>query len=299
MVLRMSPASSKAADESQAKPPLRPFLKWVGGKARLLPTILPYVPARFENYHEPFLGGGAMFFAVRDRFAGSAYLHDQNKRLANTWQMVQQDPAAVLDAMTYFHENDSKDFYLSQRLSPPEPLAERAAWFIYLNQTSWNGLWRVNRRDQFNVPWGDRPFRGIPEDTLHRVSDALIGASITADDFRVTLEKPQQGDFVYLDPPYIRLEATAGHWQTAKFDFYTVERFREHDLVELAKMCAELTERGVTWLMSNRDTEMVRDLFPDNQIVRFTARRSVAAQNRRDVEAADSPEALVIGGRKR
>lgn len=292
--MNLAPSDTPAG--SGASLPLRPFLKWVGGKARLLPTILPYVPTRFENYHEPFVGGGAMFFAIRDRFQGSAYLHDQNKRLANTWQMVQQDPAAVLEAMAYFHENDSKEFYLSQRRTPPESLAARAAWFIYLNQTSWNGLWRVNQQDQFNVPWGDRPFRGIAEDTLHRVSDALIGASITADDFRVSLEKPQQGDFVYLDPPYIRLGGTAGHWQTAKFDFYTVERFREHDLVKLAKMCDALTDRGVNWLMSNRDTEMVRDLFPRNEIVRFTARRSVAAQNRRDIEAVNSPEALIVGG---
>ncbi|MGL5830220.1 MAG: DNA adenine methylase [Angustibacter sp.] len=295
----MSSASQNVTGGPNAGPALRPFLKWVGGKARLLPTILPYVPATFENYHEPFLGGGAMFFAIRDRFQGTAHLHDQNKHLASTWQMVQQDPDAVLDAMEYFHQHDSKEFYLAQRQSPPESLAGRAAWFIYLNQTSWNGLWRVNRRDQFNVPWGDRPFRGVPAKTLRQVSDALIGASITADDFRVTLEKPCEGDFVYLDPPYIRLEAAAGHWQTAKFDFYTVERFREHDLAELATMCGELTERGVDWLMSNRDTQMVRDLFPNNEIVRFTTRRSVAAQNRRDVAAPDSPEALIIGGPRR
>jgi DNA adenine methylase len=299
MVPHVSIASSNVADRPNPRRTLRPFLKWVGGKARLLPTILPYVPASFENYHEPFLGGGAMFFAVRDRFTGSAHLHDQNKHLANTWQMVQQDPRAVLEAMEYFHEHDSKDFYLAQRQCPPESLAGRAAWFIYLNQTSWNGLWRVNRKDQFNVPWGDRPFRGIPEELLHRVSDSLIGASITADDFRVTLEKPQEGDFVYLDPPYIRLQAAAGHWQTAKFDFYTVERFKVQDLVELAKKCEELTDRGVSWLMSNRDTEMVRDLFPHDEVVRFTTRRALAAQNRRDIEAVDSPEALIIGGPKR
>lgn len=295
----MTPASTSVADGSPPAPAMRPFLKWVGGKSRLLPTLLRYVPATFENYHEPFLGGGAMFFAVRNRFSGSAHIHDQNKHLANTWQMVQRDPAAVLAAMKYFHEHDSKDFYLSQRQCPPKSLAGRAAWFIYLNQTSWNGLWRVNRQDQFNVPWGDRPFRGIPEETLHLVSDALIGASITADDFRVTLEKPQEGDFVYLDPPYIRLQAAAGHWQTAKFDFYTVQRFRAGDLVELAMLCEDLTERGVSWLMSNRDTEMVRDLFPNNEIVRFTARRAVAAQNRRDIEAADSPECLIVGAPKR
>ena len=275
-----------------ASQPLRPFLKWVGGKGRLLSRILPHVPDRFENYHEPFLGGGAMFFAVRDRIAGTAHLHDRNEPLTNCWQMVQQDPDAVLHATAHFKAHDSKDFYLAQRKLEPATLAARAAWFIYLNQTSWNGLWRVNQRGEFNVPWGDRPFRGVDEDTLHRVSDALIGASITTDDFRITLGKPQAGDFVYLDPPYIRISLTS------KFDFYHESRFRTEDLEDLADMCHELTARGVHWVMSNRDTEQVRDLFPDNEIHRFTARRSLAAQNRRDIEATASPEALILGGPK-
>ena len=268
---------------------LRPFLKWAGGKGRLLTRILPYVPQQIENYHEPFLGGGAMFFALSDRISGTAHLHDVNRQLINCWQMVQHDPSAILAAMAYFQENDGKEFYLSQRRAEPATLAARAAWFIYLNQTSWNGLWRVNRQGQFNVPWGDRPFRGVDEETLHRVSDALIGASITTEDFRVTMAKPQPGDFVYLDPPYIRISLTS------KFDFYHESRFRSSDLEELAALCHQLTERGVRWIMSNRDTEEVHDLFPDNEIVRFTARRSVAAQNRRDIEATASPEALILG----
>lgn len=270
-------------------PPLRPFLKWAGGKTRLLTRILPYVPDRFENYHEPFLGGGAMFFAVRSRMTGSANLHDLNDRLVNVWRTVQQDPAGLFEAMAYYRANDSKDFYYEQRQAEPATLAGQAAWFIYVNQTSWNGLWRVNKWGQFNVPWGDRPFRGIDSDTLHRISDALIGASITHDDFRVTLEKPQPGDFVYLDPPYLPIS------DTSKFYLYTEKRFRAPDLAELATLCQALTERGVHWVMSNRDTEQVRDLFSGHEIVRFTARRSVAAQNRRDVEKTDSPEALILG----
>lgn len=272
-----------------AQPP-RPFLKWAGGKTRLLARILPHVPDAFENYHEPFLGGGAMFFAVRDRMRGTAHLHDLNEVLATVWRCVQQDPAGLLDAMQYYRTNDSEAFYYSQRQAVPETLVGQAAWFLYVNQTSWNGLWRVNKWGQFNVPWGARGFRGIEEDVLCRVSDALIGATITADDFRITLEKPQAGDFVYLDPPYLPIS------DTSKFYLYTERRFRAPDLAELADMCHNLTERGVRWVMSNRDTDTVRDLFPDNEIVRFTTRRSVAAQNRRDVEQANSPEVLVLGG---
>ena len=157
-----------APEPDSPLPPLRPFLKWAGGKGRLLTRILPYVPPSFDNYHEPFLGGGAMFFAVRDRMTGTAHLHDLNDKLTNVWQQVQQDPAAVLTALVYYKANDSKDFYYEQRTAEPCTLTGQAAWFIYLNQTSWNGLWRVNRWGQYNVPWGDRAFRGIDEDTLHR-----------------------------------------------------------------------------------------------------------------------------------
>ncbi len=279
-----------AAPTDVSAPPLRPFLKWAGGKTRLLGKILPHVPAEFDDYHEPFLGGGAMFWAIRDRIAGAPHLHDLNEILITVWRTVQQDPAGLLAALDYYKSNDSKDFYYSQRQAVPESLVGQAAWFLYVNQTAWNGLWRVNKWGQFNVPWGDRPFRGFDEDTLHRLSDALIGATITNDDFRVTLEKPKAGDFVYLDPPYLPIS------DTSKFYLYTEKRFRAPDLAELAALCHQLTERGVRWVMSNRDTEQVRDLFPDNEIVRFTTRRSVAAQNRRDVEQADSPEAIILGG---
>jgi DNA adenine methylase len=270
--------------------PLRPFLKWAGGKTRLLPRILPHIPKRFVNYHEPFLGGGAMFFAVRDRFQGTAHLHDLNDKLVNVWRTVQQDPAGLLDALAYYQAHDSEKFFYAQRKVEPSTLAGQAAWFLYVNQTAWNGLWRVNKWGQFNVPWGDRPFRGIDEDTLYRLGDALIGATITSDDFRVTLERPQAGDFVYLDPPYLPIS------DTSKFDLYTERRFRAPDLAELAALCRSMSQRGVCWIMSNRDTQQVRDLFPCHEIVRFTTRRCVAAQNRRDVERADSPEALILGG---
>lgn len=277
------------ATSPTALPQLRPFLKWAGGKTRLLSRILPHVPATFDNYHEPFLGGGAMFFAIRDRMHGTAHLHDLNEILASVWQRVQEDPAGLYAELDWYRERDSKEFYYEQRTAEPRTLLGRSARFIYLNQTAWNGLWRVNKGGVFNVPWGDRPFRGIDEETLFRLSDALIGATITNLDFRITLEKPKAGDFVYLDPPYLPIS------DTSKFYLYTEKRFRAPDLEELARLCHDMTERGVHWVMSNRDTAQVRDLFPNNEIVRFTTRRSVAAQNRRDVEAQDSPEAIIIG----
>ncbi|HRD11581.1 MAG TPA: Dam family site-specific DNA-(adenine-N6)-methyltransferase [Mycobacterium sp.] len=282
------------APELHVSPPtLRPFLKWAGGKGRLLARILPYVPSSFANYHEPFLGGGAMFFAVRGRVIGRAYLHDLNEALINVWQQIQQAPEPLYEAIEWYHERDSKEFYYEQRTADPTTRTQQAARFIYLNQTAWNGLWRVNKFGQFNVPWGDRPFRGIELETLLRTSDALAGTTITNSDFRDSLAKAEVGDFVYLDPPYLPIS------DTSKFYLYTEKRFRAPDLAELAGLCHELTERGVHWIMSNRDTPQVRELFPDCEMTRFTTRRSVAAQNRRSVEASDSPEVLIVGRRAR
>lgn len=269
--------------------PLRPFIKWAGGKTRLLKRLLPHVPERFKGYHEPFLGGGAMYFAVRDRASGYAHLTDLNEDLINAWAAVRNHDKDLQRLLRRYKSRDSKDFYYEQRpLQPTDPL-ERAARFIYLNQTSWNGLWRVNRWGEFNVPWGQRPFRGLASADLLTYRAALQRSHIHLADFRDALDRPKKGDFVYLDPPYLPLS------DTSKFFLYTEKRFREPDLRELASCCEDLTRRGVGWMLSNRDTPLVRELFDHARIIGLTTRRSVAAQNHRDVEAVDSPEVIVLG----
>jgi len=267
----------------------RPFLKWAGGKTRLLGRILPHVPARFSDYHEPFLGGGAVFFAVQDRFNGVAHLADLNEELIHAWIAVRDHADELQQALRVYEQNDSKEFYLGVRTDNPVGLVPRAARFIYLNQTSWNGLWRVNRWGQFNVPWGDREFRGLSNLTLASLDWSLARAEVRCEDFREALARPQRGDFVYLDPPYLPIS------DTSKFYLYTEKRFRKPDLVELALLCEALSARGVSWIMSNRDTPLVRELFGSFDIIRLTTKRSVAAQNKRDVEARESPEVVVVG----
>jgi DNA adenine methylase len=270
-------------------PPVRPFLRWAGGKSRLLAKILPYVPRKFNRYYEPFLGGGAMFFAVGQRAAKGCTLADLNDELVNAWTVVRDNPEQFLRALKLYTGKDSEsEYYKIRKANPKEPI-QRAARFFYLNQTAWNSLWRVNRWGVFNVPWGDRPFRGIRLDELNQVSSALQNVEIANQDFRESLSYPTKGDFVYLDPPYLPVS------DTSKFSGYTERRFRKDDLAELAELCRELSKRNVAWVMSNRDTARVHDLFSFAQIERLTARRSVSAQNRRDVEPANSPEAIIIG----
>jgi DNA adenine methylase len=269
----------------------RPFLKWAGGKTRLLSTILPHVPATFADYHEPFLGAGSVFFAVHRRATGRCHLSDLNTELVNAWHAVQRRPAELLAALgEYSGLNSEKEYYAVRDSAWPEDEIGRAARFIYLNQTAWNGLWRVNKWGVFNVPWGARPFRGLDPDDVHAVAQVLRKADVAEMDFRDVLQRPKRGDFVYLDPPYLPVS------DTSKFHGYTERRFRAPDLAELADICRGLTRRGVRWLMSNRDTPRVRDLFSHARIVRFTTRRSVAAQNKRDIEPVASPEVLVVGG---
>lgn len=268
----------------------RPFLKWAGGKTRLLRRLLPYVPETIGDYYEPFVGGGAVFFAIHDRVANRSRLSDLNAELVNTWRVVRDSPFELLEAIATLRTADSREFYYEMRSGPSsdDPI-DRAAWFVYLNQTAWNGLWRVNRRGEFNVPWGARSFRGMTAKQLLGLRVALSGTDLAVEDFREAMTTAKAGDFVYLDPPYLPLS------DTSKFYFYTERRFRAPDLTALAGACADLTARGVAWVMSNRDTPLVRELFASAEIVSLTARRSVAAQNRRDVEAIASPEVIVVG----
>ena len=271
--------------------PTKPFIKWAGGKTRLLPSLIPYVPEQFNDYHEPFLGGGAMFFNTAHRRAGLAYLSDLSDELVNAWQVVREQGSLLGRELKPYLEQDSEEFYYSLRPLQPQDPIERACRFLYLNQTSWNGLWRVNRWGEFNVPWGKRPFRGYSSELLDSYSAILETVQIELLDFRHALDRVKEGDFVYLDPPYLPLS------ETSKFFLYTEKRFRAPDLQELAQLCEALTQRGAHWLLSNRDTPLVRELFDHAEIIGLTTKRSVAAQNRRDVEPTNSAEVMIRGPR--
>jgi DNA adenine methylase len=270
--------------------PTKPFIKWAGGKTRLLPRLLPHFPESFHAYHEPFLGGGASFFAAGARRTGGAYLSDLSEELVNAWQVVREHGGRLSRELKPYHESDSEEFYYSLRPLQPQDPVDRACRFLYLNQTSWNGLWRVNRWGEFNVPWGQRPFRGFSAESLDAYSSLLRDVDVSLLDFREALSRARKGDFVYLDPPYLPLS------DTSKFFLYTEKRFRAPDLRELASACEELSSRGVTWILSNRDTPLVRELFDHAEVIGLTTKRSVAAQNRRDVEPTESAEVIVRGG---
>lgn len=278
--------------------PIKPFVRWVGGKSRLLPRILPHVPTTIENYYEPFLGGGAVFLACAGRVTGRSHLADLNQHLVAAWIAMRDHQAELLPLLDWYKKNDSKEFYYEVRSSLPDSLIEKAARFFYLNGVSWNHLWRENSRTgAMNVPWGDRSFKGFDEATMVAARAVLARTDIVSADFRDVLSTASKGDFVYLDPPYLPIFSRPDTEKepTAKFNKYTAKTFEVADLLELADICADLSRKGVNWIMSNRDTESVHELFPDAEIIRFTTHRSLAAQSKREVEAHRSPEAIIIG----
>ncbi|HZX93037.1 MAG TPA: DNA adenine methylase [Myxococcales bacterium] len=230
-----------------------PFLKWVGGKTSLLPELLKHVPGRTRRYHEPFVGGGALFFAVAPRRAS---LSDGNGELIHCYLQIRDDVFSVLDALAR-HVYEKAHFANVRALDPLglSPAA-RAARFIYLNKTCFNGLWRVNRAGRFNVPIGRyKNPRFHDPSTLITASHALKGVQLDCLPFEDALSRTAPGDFVYLDPPYDPVSPTAS------FASYTAGGFGWEDQKRLARCCFTLNRRGVRFLLSNSATARVRELY--------------------------------------
>jgi len=244
-------------------PASRPFVKWVGGKRRLIKNLQPLIPESFGRYHEPFVGGGALFFHLASRRPPSAepwaVLSDANRRLIRTYRAVRDAPDRLL-ALLRKHESEhcKESFYAVRALDPDSFVddVEVAAWFIYLNKTAFNGLYRVNRKGHFNVPIGryDQP-NICDESAIRQASLALQGAEIHHEPFEAVLERAEPGDVVYFDPPYVPLS------KTASFTDYTRDGFTLDDQARLRDIAAELKMRGMRVILSNSDTPIVRDLY--------------------------------------
>lgn len=252
--------------------PVRPFLKWVGGKRGLLPTLNAHAPARFGRYHEPFVGGGALFFdlAHRRTLARGAVLSDNNERLMRAYRGVRDAVEDVIARLrSYPHD---KDFYLRMREHAVDEGtdAEVAAWFIYMNRTGYNGLYRVNQSNRFNVPFGDyqNPKICDPEG-LRACSRALSCAELRCEPFDLVAERAEPGDFVYFDPPYVPLSPTSS------FTSYTASGFGLVHQQKLADVARSLKSRGVHVLVSNSNAPLVRELYREG----FTAVEVQAARS--------------------
>lgn len=266
----------------------RPFLKWAGGKGQLLDELRKYaaLAAPFHRYHEPFVGGGALFFGLFRHGALEPcipFLSDNNGNLIEAYLGVRDHLDDVLLLLKHHQAHHDKDYYYAQRGAAPTTLPERAARLIYLNRTCFNGLYRENSRGEFNVPIGDYQNPVIcDETTLRAASQALKKAVIETRSFATVLQKAKPGDFVYFDPPYHPVSKTSSFTKYAKGDF------GEADQRELADVFAKLTRRGVKALLSNSHTEFVCDLYKDFTVVTVYAVRAVNSRTDRRGKIAEA-----------
>ncbi|MGM0520416.1 MAG: DNA adenine methylase [Campylobacterota bacterium] len=271
-----------------------PFVKWVGGKRRLLSQIIPLLPKEFNNYFEPFVGGGALFFELfnqgklRDK---NIYLFDINSELINAYNMVKLYPEQLIKELEKFQKQHSKEFYYEIRawdrtekfLKSNELL--RATRFIYLNKTCFNGLYRVNKKNQNNVPMGSYKNPNICDsDVIFNASFALQNAVIRNCSYKEVLNHALSNDLVYFDPPYYPLT------QTASFTSYSEFEFLEKEQTELYEVFKALSQKKCNVIHSNSDTQFIKDLYKDYEVEEIFANRFI---NSKSSERGKISEVLV------
>jgi DNA adenine methylase len=259
-----------------APPPAKPFLKWAGGKRQLLPELLKHVPPHFDHYYEPFVGGGALFFALQPQ---PATLGDSNLHLIAAYKGVRDNVEDVIKFLALHAKRHNKTYYYATRAAlvdtstgrPVGALPNVAARVIYINRTCFNGLWRVNKAGGYNVPMGDYKNPAICDAVgLRACSRALQGVTLVHKDFAETVADAEKGDFVYFDPPYA---PTSG---TADFVSYTRDGFDGEDQWRLRDVAFDLKRRGVGVLLSNADTPGVRKVYRSGfEMRRVEAKRAI------------------------
>jgi DNA adenine methylase len=287
---RTLPARPVEARQPAPLLPAAPVVKWVGGKTKLLGELIARLPDRIGRYYEPFAGGAALFFRVAP---ARAVLNDDNADLIGTYRALATNPDAVIRKLGYHRQHHGRVHYYAMRERWNDPAQtwaphERAAAFIYLNKTCFNGLWRVNRSGRFNVPMGryDDPPICVP-DALIAASVVLARAELRCGDFRAAVADAGAGDFVYFDPPYDPVAPTAN------FTSYTAGAFGPDDQRALAELARTLVARGCRVMLSNSDTPFIRSLYKGLRIDRVKCPRAINSDASR---RGDVDEVVVTGG---
>lgn len=249
----------------------RPFLKWAGGKGRLIQQYIPYFPTYFKTYYEPFLGGGSVFFYLHERQPAKAFLTDINAELITTYRCVRDDVEKLIDLLKEHQLQHSKDYYYRIRTTIESSELKKAARLIYLNKTCFNGLYRENSKGEFNVPMGRYKKPNICDlSNLRLASVALQSAQIEIISFEKVLNHASNSeDFVYFDPPYYPVSTTSN------FTSYSRYAFNENEQYRLRDVFVELAQRGVKVMLSNSDTSFIRNLYKDFHIHTILAGRAI------------------------
>lgn len=249
-----------------------PFIKWVGGKRQLMKDIKQYLPKEFNQYFEPFIGGGAVFFELKRE---NSFINDYNPELTNLYEVIKTNPKALIRDLKK-HIN-TEEYYYAIRALDRDPAVfkslskvERASRFIFLNKTGFNGLYRVNSKGQNNVPYGKNPnAKIVDEENILACSAALKKTIITTGDFEKIKSHLKKGDFVYLDPPYVPVNATSS------FTGYTDQGFDEDMQIRLKEFCDYIDSIGAFFMLSNSYTKFILDLYSEYTIQVVEANRAL------------------------
>ena len=252
------------------------FVKWAGGKTQLIEQFVPLFPKKFNSYLEPFVGSGAVFFHIIQNFKPKEIIiSDINEELINAYRIVKTDVERLIIELKQhkeYHMTEGKKYYLTIRATNPNelPPLERAARFIYLNKTCFNGLYRVNLKGKFNVPMGSYKNPDIiQEEKLRMVSKLLKKVIIKVLSFEKIFNLAKKGDFVYFDPPYYPLK------KGKSFTTYTKGAFLEKEQELLAEVFKKLDKKGCSVMLSNSDTKFIKDLYPKYNINFVQATRMI------------------------
>ena len=252
-----------------------PFLRWAGGKRWLVSKHMDLFPKTYNRYIEPFLGGGSVFFRLLPK---KAILADLNSELITTYKTIQEDPDLLIKTLKKHANKHSEEYYYHMRNKQLRSQKEIAARFIYLNRTCFNGIYRVNKQGQFNVPFGKKEKILLETDNFHAVSHTLRNCQIVHSDFGDIIDVAEAGDFLFVDPPYTVAHNNNGFIQ------YNEKFFSWDDQVRLSEKLLEAKNRGVLIMMTNANHKNVRELYEKNfnllELSRYTSISGVA-ENRK------------------
>lgn len=257
--------------------PIKPFLRWAGGKGRLVKSLIQYLPKDISKrkYIEPFVGAGSLFLALQPK---KAIISDSNKHLIDTYRYIQKNPDLVHIYLSQHAKKSCEKYYYQVRnqYNRSKPSAAQSARFIYLNKTCFNGIFRVNLAGEFNVPYGWKHPPFLPSlNHLRQLSKILKGIKILPYDYQKALKNTTPKDFIYLDPPYPPLNGTSF------FTHYTAARFAGDDQRQLAKLFSNLDSKGCKLMMSNADIPLIRRLYKKFYIHKLSVVRSITCKNKK------------------
>ena len=259
--------------ESLSNEYYKPILKWAGGKRQLLPALIKNIPEKFNTYYEPFIGGAALLISLYSlNKINESVISDTNKDLYNLYKTIKENPQQLIDELNNLEfKNNKDDYYKARELfnAINDPI-ERSALLIYLNRHGYNGLYRVNSSNKFNVPFGKYNNPGMPSSgNIMALSELFQSCTIMNSDFELTVNNARKDDFVYFDPPYMPLS------KTSYFTGYTHSGFDEKDQERLAKSFQKLSDKGVYVMESNSSTDFIKELYKDFNLLEVDARRNI------------------------